>query len=166
MDPNLASEEDAKAFADIEKYGCHVLHIVEEADLPPFAYSIGIQQSCGAPELVVIGLKQPLAHFVINEYNKQVRTGARFRAGGYYSGFLESFDCKMQGVHRSHYKDYFGWGLWLYKGSEFEVLQLVYPTVEGIWPWDAEATEWFRNRQPLLETPKDHQSNGRNRIPQ
>jgi hypothetical protein len=47
----------------------------EMGDLPPFSYSVGIQRSTGALEIIVIGLKQPLSHFIVNEYNSRVRGG-------------------------------------------------------------------------------------------
>ena len=144
---------EQKAIADVEQFGCHVIHVMEQDDLPPFAYSVGIEKTSQAPELVVIGLKRPLAHFIINEYNRRVRGGDRFEAGQRVSGFLERFDCQLRSVDPSYYHEYFGWNLWFYKGTRFRVLQLVYPTVEGIWPWEAGANEWFRGRQPLLDAP-------------
>lgn len=144
---------DQKTVADVEQYGCHVIHVLEEGDLPPFAYSVGIEKTSQAPELVVIGLKQPLAHYIINEYNRRVRGGERFEAGQTVLGFLEGFDCQLRSVDPSHYREYFGCDLRFYKGAGFRVLQLVYPTVEGIWPWDADVNEWFRRRQPLLDVP-------------
>ena len=144
---------EQKAIADIERYGCHVIHVMEEGDLPPFAYSVGIEKTSQAPELVVIGLKQPLAHSIINEYNRRVRGGERFEAGQLAAGFIEGFDCHLRAVHLSHYREYFGYDLWFYKGTGFRVLQLVYPTVEGTWPWDLAASEWFRAWQPLLDNP-------------
>jgi len=143
---------EQKAVADVERYGCHVIHVMEEGGLPPFAYSLGIEKTSQAAELVVIGLKQPLAHFIVNEYNRRVREGEVFEAGQLVSGFLDGFDCQLRSVDPSHYRDYFGWNLWFYKGADFRVLQLVYPTVEGVWPWEANASEWFRSRQPLLDT--------------
>lgn len=145
-----AGEE--KALADIAQYGCHVIHVLEEGDLPPFAYSVGIERSSGAPELVVIGLKRSLADFVVNEYNRRVRDGQRFEPGQFASGFVEGFECQFRSVDVSHYKEHFGWNLWLYQGTGFRVLQLVYPTVDGVWPWESAASEWFRNWQPLLDT--------------
>lgn len=44
---------DKKALEDIEKYGCHILHILEEGDLSRFSCSIGIRQQTGQPELIV-----------------------------------------------------------------------------------------------------------------
>lgn len=145
-------EQEQRVLANIEQYGCHVIHVLE-GDLPPFSYSVGVEKSSGAPEVVVIGLKQPLAHFIVNEYNRRVREGERFQPGESVEGFLEGFACRFLAVDPSHYDDYFGQDLRLYKGAGFRVLQLVFPTVDGIWPWDAEADEWFRNRQPLLDRP-------------
>jgi hypothetical protein len=142
--------EDKKALDDIEKFGCHILHVMEEGDEPPFSYSIGVQKSTGAPEAVVIGLKQPIAHHVLNEYNSRVRNGERFANGKEYSGFIEGFPVQFELVAPQHYDEYFGWTKWLYGGTAFSVLQIVFPTTEGVWPWDSRASEWFRKRQPIL----------------
>ncbi len=141
---------NAKAIADIEKYGCHVIHVGAEDDLPPFSYSVGIQRSSGAPEVVIIGLEQPISHFVVNEYNRRVRAGERFRSGQTASGFLEGFDVLILSVDRIHYPEYFGWDRWLYRGNDFDVLQLVWPSTEGIWPWQAGAFDGFEKWQPIL----------------
>lgn len=146
MDP-----DEEKTLADIAEYGCHVLHVLAENDLPPFTYTVGIERASSAPEIVVIGLKQPIAHSVVNEYNRRVRSGERFSPGQVVSGFIGGFDCQFREVHRSHYREYFGWDIWLYGGTEFRMLQLVYPTTAGVWPWDQEASEWFVAWQPLLD---------------
>ncbi|WP_246683010.1 DUF4262 domain-containing protein [Mesorhizobium sp. B2-8-3] len=81
--------EEAKALADIEEYGCHILYVLEEDEHPPFAYSVGIEHNFGVPELVVIGLKPDLSLTIINEYCRRVRGGERFSVGARASGFLE-----------------------------------------------------------------------------
>jgi hypothetical protein len=126
------------------------MHVMEEGELPPFAYSIGIQQETGAPEVVVIGLKQPMAHSVVNEYNSQVRAGERFEPGKFYSGFLEGLDVCVEEVPRSAYEDYFGQNLDFYGGPKFNVLQIIYPTTKGVWPWAEDAAPSFRQWQPIL----------------
>ena len=35
-------QHEKKALKDIEDYGCHILHVLEEDDYPAFTYSIGI----------------------------------------------------------------------------------------------------------------------------
>ena len=38
-------EYEQKALDDIEKHGCHVLHVMEEDNYPRFTYSIGIEKN-------------------------------------------------------------------------------------------------------------------------
>ncbi|MFT3736684.1 MAG: DUF4262 domain-containing protein [Rhodocyclaceae bacterium] len=151
----MTDEHHIKLMENIKEFGCQVMHIAEEDELPPFAYSVGVQLSTGAPEVIVVGLKQPMAHFVVNEYNRRVRQGERFVPGQLYSGFLEGFDILVSEVHRSQYDEYFGMAFRLYEGPDFDVLQIVWPNTAGVWPWDAEASEWLRQRQPILSHPVD-----------
>ena len=141
---------DERTRENIAKFGCGVIHVMEEGELPPFAYSVGITQQTGAPEVVVIGLKRDMAHSVVNEYNKRVREGERFVPGQLYSGFIGGFDVLAEDVPLAAYDEYFGQNLKLYGGPNFRVLQLVYPTTTGIWPWSEQAAESFRSRQPVL----------------
>lgn len=147
VDAQTAGEK--KALEDIGKCGCHIISVYAEKDLPPFCYSIGIQKSCGAPELVIFGLKSKLAGWMINEYNSRVRRDGSLETGKFYSGFIEGFDCLLEPVNKKHYDEYFGWNNWLYKSHDYDVVQLVYPTKSGVWPWQPEA-ENIRQWQPIL----------------
>jgi hypothetical protein len=155
LDDELERQANAKALADIEKYGCHVIHVIGEDELPPFSYSVGIKRSSASSEIALIGLKQPIAHFAVNEYNRRVRSGERFSHGQLASGFLEGFDVLFLKVDRVHYREYFGWNRWLYKGDDFDVLQLVWPSTKGAWPWESEAFDGFDRWQPILSTLPD-----------
>ncbi len=134
----------------IDRFGCSVIHVAAEDELPPFSYSVGIEASSGAPEVVVIGLKQQLAHFIVNEYNRRIRTGDQIQPGNRYEGFLEGFDVAAATVDPSHYDEYFGQNLRYYSGRDFRVLQLIYPNKNGVWPWQREADQWFKSWQPIL----------------
>ncbi len=130
---------EEQALSDIEKYGCHIIHVLEEGQAPGFSYSIGIEQKTGQPEIIVTGLKQELTHFLINDYNSRVKSGEIFKPDKKYQDFLEGFDVIFKPVNRRHYADYFGWANWLYSGNNFRVMQLIYPSTSGIWPWEPEA---------------------------
>ncbi|WP_353570525.1 DUF4262 domain-containing protein [Candidatus Albibeggiatoa sp. nov. BB20] len=144
-------KHEQKALDNIEKYGCHILHIFAEDDLPRFTYSVGIQHKTEHPDLVIMGLKQNLAHWIINEYNTRINAGEIFELDQYYSGFLGGgFEITFKKVAPEHYPEYFGWNIWYNKGSDFDIWQLVFPTVEGIWPWDEEASTEFKQYQPML----------------
>src|SRR4051812_16286003 len=97
-----------KTRQDIAAYGCTVMHIIEEGELPPFSYSVGITQETGEPEVVVLGLERDLAHSVVNGYNQRVRSGERFKSGQLYSGFIGGFEVLAEEVPSAHYDEYFG----------------------------------------------------------
>lgn len=139
-------KDEEKALKDIEEYGCHILHVMEEDEYPRFSYSVGIQKSTGQPELIVTGLEQELAHWMISEYNKRIKAGEVFSPGEFYDGFVGDFDVMFKEVEEKHFQEYFGWARWLYKGNNFKVLQIIYPSTTGAWPWEKDATTnftWF-----------------------
>jgi hypothetical protein len=142
-------ETEKRVLANIEKHGCHVWHIGGEGDLPAFEYSVGIQKTCGAPEIIIIGLKTDTAHWAINEYCRIVRTGKRFSHGEQSDAFFRGIVVTFLKVERIHYAEYFGWNRWLYHGDNFDVVQLIWPSAEGSWPWQP-AAEDFQREQPLL----------------
>jgi hypothetical protein len=144
---------DDKALADIEQYGCQILHVLEDESGPGFSYSIGIEKTSGQPELLVTGLKRELAHSIINQYNQRVRAGERFEPDRFYSGFLGEFEVMFRRVLREHYEEYFGWGRWLYKGDDFRVYQLIWPSTRGVWPWDPKAPHDYTYFIPILCEP-------------
>ena len=53
-------------------------------------------------------------------------------------------------MDKSHYEDYLGWGLWLNKGDDFKVLQLIWSTTAGQWPWDTDKSDFYELAQPIL----------------
>ena len=138
------------ALANIDRFGCHVLHVQEDATGPCFTYSIGIERTARQPDMVVTGLPAETAHWIINEYNKRVAAGEVFQPNQLYGGFLDGFDVLFQPVLEQHYEDYFGWGRWLYNGNNFRVLQLVWPTTSNQWPWQDDAPAPYLEAQPLL----------------
>ncbi|MCU7806895.1 MAG: DUF4262 domain-containing protein [Candidatus Thiodiazotropha sp. (ex Semelilucina semeliformis)] len=143
-------EHEQKAVDNIEEYGCHVMHIFAEDNLPRFTYSVGIYGKTKQPELIVMGLKREVAHTLVNDYSSFVKEGRVFNPGEYYSDFLDGYDVTFIEVAKEHYEEYFGWDIWYYKGKSFPVLQLVFPDKSGVWPWEERASEDFKWYQPLL----------------
>ena len=142
---------DAKALADIAEFGLHVIGVMEHGDLPPFTYSIGIEQSLGMPELIVIGLKSGLAHSVINECYRQMKADPSIGPGTRIAGLLGGgFECLIGEVCSDHAREYMCWASWLYKEQGFRAYQILSPSTSGNFPWEPEASDWFRNWQPIL----------------
>ena len=101
-------EKDEKALSDIEKFGCHVLTVMEGDGEPCFSYSIGINKNQSKPDLIIVGLKLDLAHSIINNYKNRLLAGEVFEPGNYYSDFLEDFDVCFIKMDKSHYEEYLG----------------------------------------------------------
>ena len=127
-------EHEQKALDDIDKYGCHILHVMDDDENPGFSYSIGIEKKTNNPDLIIMGLKNEVAQWMINEYNNRVKNGEVFKPSKYYEGFLDGSDVMFIEVNKKYYKEYFGWGLWYNKSDDFKMLQMVYPSTLGVWP--------------------------------
>jgi hypothetical protein len=142
---------DKRVIDNISKYGCHVLSIFDpEEKQPNFSYSIGIQETTGAPEVIVVGIRSEMGHSMVMEYHAQVKKGVHFQRGVLYEGFLNGFSIYVETVKPKISCEYtFGCSRY-YQDKKYSVVQLVYPTITGVWPWQLSATEWFKVNQPML----------------
>ena len=147
----LRAASDRRVANHVRKYGCHVVSVFDPEDkLPTFSYSIGIQATMGVPEAIVIGLSPDLGHFLIYEYNDQVRQGVKFERGVPYADFLEGFNIYVEPAQPKLLTEYTLGCSRFYKGEAYSVVQLIYPTTSGVWPWQDGASKKFKALQPLL----------------
>ena len=120
-------------------------------DGPVFSYSTGIYHRLKAPELLIIGLDGKLCAPMINYYGNQILEGAQsFKAGDFYSGFLEGFDIYMFEPDERARKEYAIWADWFYERQPFPILQCVWPTTSGVWPWEDAFGPDLTQIQPML----------------
>lgn len=142
---------DKRVADDIREYGCHVISVFDPEEATPyFSYSIGVQETSDVPEVIVVGLKPELGGFMVNEYNRQVRAGTRFKRGVLYPGFLEGFDVYIEPARKKVVAQYtFGCDRY-YGDKEYSVVQIVWPSTAGVWPWQKGASEWLKVNQPML----------------
>lgn len=153
----IEDKNATKALNDVSTYGCHVLKILGDENAPKFAYSIGIEKTSHQPDLIVTGLNFDVAHWIINEYNRRVRTGEAFIANVPYDDFIDGFPVIFSPFFKQHYRAHLGWGLWFYGSDRFDVFQIIYPDKEGRWPWDDGVTDEYRWLMPMLcEMPVFH----------
>ena len=151
ISPKKSAANDKRVADNIHEYGCHVISVFDpEGSMPYFSYSIGIQETSGVPEAIVVGLKPDLGGFMINEYNRQVRAGTRFKRGVLYPGFLVGFDVYIEPARKKMVAEYtFGCDRH-YGDKEYSVVQIVWPSTSGVWPWQKTASEWLKDNQPML----------------
>jgi hypothetical protein len=144
-------EAERKAIEDIRKHGVHLLHVFDsEGKEPEFSYTVGLWHTHNHPEIIIIGLKQSLRHLLLNNLNFAVGQGRVFSDGLSANDVLDGYTCYFQAVPKDLYHRYLGWGRWFYGGDEFSTVQMIWPSVDGIFPWDTNASEFLRWTQPVL----------------
>lgn len=150
MTPTPRDEHEQKALDDVERHGLHIVHVLEEGDLPPFSYTVGLYHTFGHPEVLVYGLPNDSAHSLLNHLASQLREGKKYVAGGTYSDLLDGFRATFRVVPLAQYREHVGWATWFNERPDFPVLQLIYPDRQGQWPWDSGASDGFRHQQMVL----------------
>jgi hypothetical protein len=149
--PVPETEAEAKAVADIEKYGWHCIlvadelhpeHAAENAALPPhevydaaFAYTVGLWRSFGHPELILVG-RWRHAHGYLAAIVDLIADGRRFDAGDVTGEVLDGFDVRIGAVSDDRRLELLTWADWANHRRPFEALQVILPDTAGRWPED------------------------------
>jgi hypothetical protein len=138
----------------IEAHGCLVMGVfpTETSELPvSFAYSIGLPITFpGAAEVLIIGLDSDSSHRMINTIMALMKEGQRFADGDEASGIIQRLPLAFRTVPKRHYHDFVGRAIEYHGGSNWPLLQLIWPDTHGRFPWQAGFEERFRAMQPLL----------------
>lgn len=139
-------EIDPRVLRDIERHGWHVVKVREDEAGPAHAFTLGLHERHGHPEIVATGPDLDVLHRLVNAVGEDVREGRRFEAGHAYDGIVAGLRCAFREVHRSRYPDFLGYAGWYYGGATFPALQCVWPDPSGRFPWDpgapAELVAW------------------------
>jgi hypothetical protein len=141
---------EIKLLNDIEKYGLQVMRVLNEGASPGFSYSIGLFKTYKHPEIIIVGLKQELSHILINNMAEDIKNGNVFEPLNYYTGILGDFKCYIVKVRPTNYDGYVGQAQRYYKNDDFPIVQCVYPTTKGIYPWEKSWPESIKDLQPIL----------------
>jgi len=148
-DPNL-SEHEVSVLQRREQHGWFVNRIAEDADGPAFAYSFGLYEEFGHPEIIIFGLPEGTMQQLINDVGRRVRSGVRYATGDVSSELIENYTCAFRAVNPLQYRNTFTWTVWFYERESFPALQLFWPDKQGKFPWEAGFKEQLRHRQPDL----------------
>jgi hypothetical protein len=139
---------DERIIHHIERFGCSVLQIESSSAGPGWSYTVGVHDTCEGPELITVGLNEPTALFLLNEAARRLQAGTDL-ARGRYREMLGDVECEFRPVDPKWVKHLMGWALWYYEGSEFPVLQAVYPDLNNRFPEEADFDPRFL--RPMLQ---------------
>lgn len=125
----------------------------KESDLP-FAYTIGIFQNFGQPEILMIGPDSKSAAQYVNRCGARIKAlGETYSAGNFYTGIMNDLDVCMIEANYKAKEEYALSCNWFYRGHGYPLLQCVWPSNKGFWPWDEHAWADYKSRQPLYGEP-------------
>jgi len=145
-----SNEYERKLLAKISEHGWQCTSVAGEESSPSFSYTIGLFQSFGHPELVIFGLNPKTAHGVLSIAARAAAAGKPLDLQQPTDALLEDYPCVFVKVPESEYDSYILSACWYYEGCSFPLYQVVWPSMEGIFPWSASATDEFRATQPIL----------------
>jgi hypothetical protein len=145
---------DEQVVHDVEKYGWHVIHVMADAEGPSFAYTIGLTERYGHPEIIVFGLPSTVTHPVLNQIGEAVKSGQRFDPGSASDAFLEGHACHFVAFPRAQYRAFLGYALWFYDGDGFPAVQCVWPDRAGRFPWSGSMEADLKALQPVFAPPQ------------
>lgn len=135
---------------NIEKYGCHVI-MVSGDHLPGSVYSIGLYEKFGHPEIICFGMDLNMMASLTNEVCEWIKESNTIEPYIPYDDYLENADVKFIPVDKVFYDDYLNFGINYYEGTNFPVLQMVWPDKENKFPWDEGFYQPWKFQQPLLD---------------
>jgi hypothetical protein len=147
---DIEDEGDRKVINDVREHGWHVVAIPPEDDTPGWEFSIGMYKTLAHPEIAVFGLKQEVAHSLINEVGQRVKNGATVERDAELSDLLEGVRCTFKTDLPKWYRPFFGTATWYYKGLNFPVMQCIWPDHDQKYPWDPRFRSSWLWAQPLL----------------
>jgi hypothetical protein len=65
---------------------------------------------------------------------------------------LLGLPCRFIEVAAHHYSDYVGFVRWYYRGKQFPLYRIAWPSTEGQYPWNPRASKHFKDWQSVLGT--------------
>ncbi len=86
----------ARARADVQKNGWHVVKVLADESGPAFAYSIGMFETFGHSEILMFGFEPDLMHRIINNVGFDIRSGKRFSADQRDDDVLNNYEVESQ----------------------------------------------------------------------
>jgi hypothetical protein len=141
---------------DIEKYSCHIALLEPDNYLPGFAYTIGLYEKFGHPEIICFGLPTNVMGSVLNTARDIVKQGGKITTTKQYPDFLNNYNVEFINVDKEFYANYFGYaGCYYNMTFNFPVLQLVWPDKQNKFPWDKDFNPDWKFKQPLLDRNTD-----------
>ncbi|MEV5571286.1 DUF4262 domain-containing protein [Spirillospora sp. NPDC052269] len=141
----------------VREHGWQVILIPADDLGPGWAFTIGLWHNHRSPELAMFGLDVKLMHRMLNGLAQNALNGRPAEDGQERDDVIDGYPVALKAVGHPWYKAFFGTAIKFYRRPPLPVLQVVWPSEQGAFPWDPESDEAHRGLQPQLWLdPSDH----------
>lgn len=127
----------AEMRAAIERQGWFAVHVGDDGNAAAYSYSIGFEQSCGHPEIVVFGLQPAAVCAIFADLYANLRAGARYEPlERLDTPFGADLEVMFRPVRDQAFRAFLSAGVNYYK-RPFRAWVMLWPDLEGRLPGEA-----------------------------
>lgn len=124
--------------ANIRSHGWHCVMVAPEAEgEEAFAYTIGLVERFGQPEVLVFGLPEPSAHALLARCVALAEAGQTLAPGDREDLLGGGYRVRLVPLRADRYDEYLGTAFRHYGSRPFQSLVLLWPDREGRFPGEA-----------------------------
>jgi len=106
--------------------------------LPGYAYTIGFPEAFGFPEVLIFGLTPVAARGLFDLVAELLRGGTEVPIGVELVGLFDNeLRCLFAPVDLAEWAELVGVAVWWHRGTDFAVVQLLWPDRNGFLPTEA-----------------------------
>lgn len=137
----------------IRSEGFAFICISADETVPPYAYTVGITETYGCPELLIFGVGEQIANVVFHAVVDKIKNGSRFVDGDLLVDVL-NLPCAIKAISDEAARPFALNVFARYEGASQRpsFQQIVYPDRASVFPWEQGYDESMRPIQIELWT--------------
>jgi len=127
--------------------------VESEPPTPGYAYSIGLPAAVDFPDVAVFGLTPVAASGLVTLVADAARGGTDIPLGVEVIGLLDNeLRCVFAPIDIDRWGPYFTTAISWYRGTTFDMVQLLYPDRNGFMPYETGYEQRMALAQPVIGT--------------
>lgn len=143
-------KSEQKVLDDIAEFGWHCIRILAEGQHVEYSFTVGLFQTYRHPELIIFGLPPEVAHQILSVAAHEAKRGTPLDLSFPTDSLLHGYSCCFAEVPVWEYCEHVGYCRWYYLGNNFPLYQIVWPSHSGLFPWHPDASQEFKDAQPVI----------------
>jgi hypothetical protein len=132
--PDPANDVERSVVDDIAAFGWHGVSRFPGGSPPDHYYTVGLQQTFGHPEILIVGLAGDVPHGMARALVDAVRDGASLTAGERSDAILEGYEVTCSAIGTATAGSWLPLAAWYYGDASWQALQLLWPDRDGRFP--------------------------------